>query len=464
MRFKDHVFREYDIRGVVGADLTAELAEAVGQAYGSELIQQRRGPDVDTAPAVRVVVGQDNRPSSPEMCDAVIRGLRASGCDVLHLGTVPTPVAYFSEYQYGAAGAVQVTGSHNPKEYNGIKMTSGTRSVHGRTIRRLAQRVRKSDFERGYGGLERVDPLPAYRRDLTGRVRLAGPLRAVVDCGNGTGSVVAVDLLEAVGMEVVPMYCESDGTFPNHHPDPTVDENVVDLISAVRREDADVGVGFDGDADRIGVVDDRGNIVRGDILLLLFGLDLLRREGPGQTLVYDVKCSQVVPEEFTRAGGSPLMWKTGHSLIKAKMKEVGALIGGELSGHICFGDDYYGFDDALYAACRLGEMLTREDRSLGEMVASLPSCFSTPEVRIEVPEAEKFDIVARAAKHFGSTHDIVTVDGVRVNFRDGWALIRASNTQPVISLRYEAKRPADLDRIRATVERWLKERRVLGDR
>ena len=450
MQIAEHIFRQYDIRGVVGEDLDPGVAEAVGRAYGSELSTRLAGP------SPRVVVGEDNRPSSPHLRAGLVRGLRSAGCDVVQLGTVPTPVTYFGEYEFAADGAVQITGSHNPPEYNGIKMTMGKGSVYGDAIQGLLRRIRTGDMVAGEGGLETVNPLPAYVADVSGRFRIERPVKAVVDCGNGTGSVVAVELLRAVGFDVIPLYCESDGTFPNHHPDPTVDEYVRDMIAAVHSHRADVGIGFDGDADRIGVVDDRGRIVRGDILLLLFGLDLLRRRGPHQTLVFDVKCSQVLAEEFERAGGVPLMWKTGHSLIKEKMKEVGALVAGELSGHICFADGYYGFDDALYAACRLGELLAAADRPLSAMVGSLPEYASTPELRIEVAEEEKFGLVERAREHFRAGYDVIAVDGVRVLFGDGWGLIRASNTQPVIVARYEARTPARLAEIQVTMEEWLR--------
>ena len=450
MRIREHIFREYDIRGIVGRDLDPGVAEAVGRAYGSELRARLGGS------GARVAVGEDNRPSSPAMRAGLVRGLRSAGCDVLQLGTVPTPVAYFSEYELGADGVVQITGSHNPAEYNGIKMTMGKGSVYGETIQRLLRRILAGDVAGGQGRLETVNPLPAYVADVAGRFRLARPVKAVVDCGNGTGAVVAVELLRAVGLEVVPLHCESDGTFPNHHPDPTVDEYVQDLIAAVRREGADVGIGFDGDADRIGVVDERGRIVRGDVLLLLFGLDLLRRRGPGRTLVFDVKCSQVLSEEFEKAGGVGVMWKTGHSLIKEKMKETGAPLAGELSGHICFADDYYGFDDALYAACRLGALLAASGRPLSEMVGEFPVYASTPELRIEVAEEDKFGVVERARAHFGAGYEVIGVDGVRVLFGDGWGLIRASNTQPVIVARYEARTPERLGEIRAAMEGWLR--------
>lgn len=454
MHPKEQIFRQYDIRGIVGEDLTPEVAEAVGRAYGSELCTRLPGA------LRRVAVGEDNRPSSPGLRAGLVRGLRSSGCGVVQLGTVPTPVTYFAEYEFVTDGAIQVTGSHNPPEYNGIKMTMDRRSVHGDTIRRLRTRIMERDLVEGDGPLEIRDPLPAYVADVSARFRLPRPLRVVVDCGNGTGSVVAPQLLEEVGLDVIPLYCESDGTFPNHHPDPTVDEYVQDMIAEVQRHGADAGIGFDGDADRIGVVDDRGRIVRGDILLLLFGLDVLRRHGTGQRLVFDVKCSQVLPEEFARAGGEPLMWKTGHSLIKEKMREVGATVAGELSGHICFADDYYGFDDALYAACRLAALIAGGGRRLSEMVGALPVCAATPELRIEVAEEDKFPLVERAVRYFSARYDVIAVDGVRVEFGDGWGLIRASNTQPVIAARFEAKSPGRLAEIRGIMEEWLRQEGV----
>ncbi|MCY3611962.1 MAG: phosphomannomutase/phosphoglucomutase, partial [Gemmatimonadetes bacterium] len=363
-------------------------------------------------------------------------------------------------YRFATDGAIQVTGSHNPPDYNGIKMTMGKASIHGDGIQRLRRRILERDLAVGTGSLEHVDPLPAYVADVSARFRLSRPLKVVVDCGNGTGSVVAPQLLEAIGLEVVPLYCESDGTFPNHHPDPTVDEHVQDLIAEVRRHGADAGIGFDGDADRIGVVDDRGRVVRGDILLLLFGLEILQRRGVGQRLVFDVKCSQVLPEEFARAGGEPLMWKTGHSLIKEKMRETGALIAGELSGHVCFADDYYGFDDAMYAAGRLAALIANADRPLSRIVGALPAYVATPELRLEVPEDVKFPLVERAVRYFSNRYDVVAVDGVRVQFGDGWGLIRASNTQPVIVARFEASSAKRLRQIRATMEDWLRQEGV----
>ncbi len=446
----DRIFRKYDIRGIVGEELDPAVAHAVGQACGSEIrasVRDARRPCV--------VVGEDNRPSSPALGQGLVEGLCAAGCEVIRIGTVPTPVAYFAEYHLQTDGAIQVTGSHNPPAYNGIKMTRGRGPLHGEAIQRLLARIRRRDFEEGAGHVRTQDILPAYVADIRGRLQLPRPVRVVVDCGNGVGAVVAVELLRSVGAEVIPLYCDSDGTFPNHHPDPTVDENLTELIAQVRRHKAEVGIGFDGDADRIGAVDERGRVVRGDILLLLFGLDLLRRRGRGEQLIFDVKCSQLLPEVFEEAGGTPIMWKTGHSLIKEKMKETGAALAGELSGHICFADDYYGFDDALYAACRLLALLAASERPLSQMTAGFPKYLSTPEIRVELPEERKFGIVERARAHFEARHPVIAVDGIRILFGDGWGLMRASNTQPVIVLRYEARSAHRLEEIRAALEDWL---------
>jgi phosphomannomutase/phosphoglucomutase len=385
----------------------------------------------------------------------LVTGLRAAGADVVAIGMVPTPVLYWSEVTFDADAGVQITGSHNPPEWNGIKMTSGRAALYGDAIQDLHRRIREGDFETGTGGLEEVEVLDRYIVDVAGRFELARPMKVAVDCGNGSGALVAEKLLAALGVDVTPLFCDSDGTFPNHHPDPTVDENLEDLIRSVRETPHDLGIAFDGDADRIGAVDEHGSIVRGDILLLLFGLDLLEKRGPGQKLVFDVKCSQVLPEVFDAAGGEAIMWKTGHSLQKVKMKETGALLAGELSGHIMVADDYFGFDDALYAACRLIALLSRSDRSISERVADLPVYLSTPEIRIEVTEEQKWEIVERAVEHFKASHDVIDVDGARVLFGDGWALLRTSNTQPVIVARFEARDEERLNAIRAEVGAWL---------
>jgi len=450
-----HIFRQYDIRGIVGDDLLPEVAYGVGRAFASMAIAKGI-----TSP--HVVVGRDNRPSSPDLADALIRGLRESGAHVLDIGTVPTPMVWWGEKTLGVDGAIQITGSHNPAEWNGIKMSMGA-SVFGDDIQAIRARIENDDFVTAVeqGGREVQDVYDAYVADVLGRFELARPVKVVVDCGNGSGALVAVRLLEALGAEVVPLYCESDGTFPNHHPDPTVDEYLVDMIAKVQETGAELGVAFDGDADRIGAVDENGDVVRGDLILLLFGLDLLERKGPGQKLVFDVKCSQVLPEVYAKAGGEPIMWMTGHSLMKQKMKEEDAPLAGELSGHICVGgEDYLGFDDALYDACHLIDILARSDRPLSAQVDEFPKYVSTPELRIEVPEEEKFAIVEDALAHFRARHDVIDVDGVRVLFGDGWGLIRASNTQPVLVARYEARTAERRDEIRAEVEAWLRERGV----
>ncbi|MDX1492616.1 MAG: phosphomannomutase/phosphoglucomutase [Longimicrobiales bacterium] len=454
MSIKPHIFRQYDIRGIVGQDLDAEITEAVGRAFASQVRDQ------GSADRPRIVVGHDNRESSPDLAKGLIQGLRAAGADVLDVGTVPTPVLYWAEVVFEADAGVQITGSHNPPEWNGIKMTAGRAALYGDAIQDLYRRIQEGDLRDGEGALDRVEVLDRYVDDVAGRFELGRPMKVAVDCGNGSGALVAVELLEAMGVEVTPLFCESDGTFPNHHPDPTVDENLEDLIRTVRETPHDLGVAFDGDADRLGAVDENGDIVRGDILLLLFGLDLLEKRGPGQKLVFDVKCSQVLPEVFEAAGGEPIMWKTGHSLQKVKMKETGALLAGELSGHIMVADDYFGFDDALYDACRLIAILSHGERSFSERVADFPVYVSTPEIRIEVTEEQKWEIVDRAVEHFSASHDVIDVDGVRVLFGDGWALLRTSNTQPVIVSRFEARTPERLEEIRSVVADWLAEQGV----
>jgi len=446
---KSHIFRQYDIRGIVGEDLDAEVTEAVGRAFGSRvrLDSSSRSPTV--------AVGYDNRLTSPSLADGLIAGIRSAGVDVVDVGTVPTPVLYWSEVTLGADAGVQITGSHNPPEWNGIKMTHGGSSLYGDAIQDLLRSIQASNFTSGSGGYERVTVLDRYVDDIAGRFNLERPMRVAVDCGNGTGSILAVRLLEAIGVEVTPLFCESDPTFPNHHPDPTVDDNLIDLIRSVESGNHDLGVAFDGDADRIGAIDDQGQIIRGDILLLLFGLDLLKKRGPGQKLIFDVKCSQVLPELFEKAGGEPIMWQTGHSLIKNKMRETGALLAGELSGHIMIADDYLGFDDALYDACRLIEIISRSGRTLSEMVSDFPEYRSTPEIRIDVTEDQKWTVVSEALVYFKEKYDVISVDGVRILFGDGWALLRASNTQPVIVARFEARSESRLMEIRTEIAEWL---------
>ena len=446
---KEHIFRQYDIRGIVGEDLDAEVTEGVGKAFAS-IVRAHTGKAAPT-----IAVGCDNRATSPELVQGLVAGIRAAGVNVLQVGTVPTPVLYWTEAVFETDAGVQITGSHDPPEWNGVKMSLGRSSLYGDAIQEIHTRIVNADMDSGAGSLEEIEVLDRYVADISGRLSLSRDMTVAVDSGNGVGALVAVQLLEALGATVTPLFCESDGTFPNHHPDPTVDENLEDLIRAVREQPHDLGVAFDGDADRIGAVDEKGNIVRGDILLLLYGLDLLEKRGPGQKLIFDVKCSQVLPEVFAAAGGEPIMWKTGHSLIKKKMKETGALLAGELSGHIMVADDYFGFDDALYDACRLMAIVSRSGRPFSEMVADFPVYVSTPEIRIDVTEEQKWELVEHAVAHFKKGRDVIEVDGARVQFGDGWALLRASNTQPAVVARFEATSAERLGEIRQEVAAWL---------
>ncbi len=440
------IFREYDIRGIVGDDLTPEVAEAVGRAYATRLARQVSDPVV--------AVGHDNRPSSPALADALAAGLNGAGADVRLVGTVPTPALYYAADTWGTDGGIQITGSHNPPEYNGIKMIVGDRALYGAAIQDLREIVEEDRYASGAGRTERHEVLERYAQEIGRRAGVEGPVRMVLDCGNGTGSVVAPQAIELAGIEVECLYCESDGSFPNHPPDPTEDENVVDLIERVREVGADLGVGLDGDADRIGAVTEAGSIVRGDHLLLLYALDALPRY-PGAEIVFDVKCSKALPELIARAGGVPVMWKTGHSLIKERMKDSGSPIAGEMSGHICFADNFFGFDDAIYAAARLAGLVQRSGRPFSELAAEIPAYPSTPELRVDCAEDRKFDVVSRAVEHYRARYPVNDIDGARIEFDDGWALIRASNTQPVIVIRFEADSVTGLRRIRDEVAGYL---------
>ncbi len=447
------IFREYDVRGVVGEDLTADTAAQVGRAYGSQL----RAEFDSSSPTV--ALGRDNRLSSEELAAAFAEGLSASGARVLDTGLVPTPALYYAVQHFQADAGIQVTGSHNPPEYNGFKMLTARGPFYGRAIRGLYDRIAAKDLAEGAGGIEQRPVLDEYIADVTGRFRLESPIEVVADCGNGAGSLAAVPILEGIGARVSSLYCISDGTFPNHHPDPTVDANLAELIDNVRTTEAKLGVAFDGDADRIGAVDENGNIVRGDYLLLVYALDALKSR-PGQQVIFDVKCSQVLEDAIQEAGGRPVMWKTGHSLIKEKMRETGARIAGEMSGHMFFGDDYYGYDDALYSAARLVEIVARSGDGLSSLLEGVPRFASTPEIRVDCPDDRKFDVVAEAVRHFKRRYDVIDVDGARIRMVGGWALIRASNTQPIIVLRAEAESEERLSAIRDEVDSWLREQGV----
>ena len=447
------IFRQYDIRGVVGQDLTVEAAEAIGQSYA--VLLHERG--IHGA----VAVGRDNRPSGTALRDALVRGLTTSGLDVIDVGVVPTPLLYWSLHHLPVVAGIQITGSHNPPEYNGFKCCVGTGSLHGEGIQRLRQIIGAGERRRGAGALRHEDIVDRYVADIAQKIGPLPPaMKVVVDCGNGVGAVVAPKLFAALGLTPTWLFAESDGTFPNHHPDPTVVENLQDLIRAVRETGSELGIGFDGDADRIGLVDGDGTIVWGDYLLLLYARDVLARTGAGQPIIFDVKCSQALPDGIRAAGGTPVMWKTGHSLIKDKMKALKAPIAGEMSGHMFFTEGFYGHDDALYAAARLLRIVADAKRPVKALLADVPRFVSTPELRVDCPDDRKEAIVAEALAHFRAKYDVSDVDGVRILFGDGWGLIRSSNTQPILVLRFEASSEARLAELRAEVEGWLASRGV----
>jgi phosphomannomutase / phosphoglucomutase len=448
------IFRQYDVRGVVGRDLTPDVARALGLGYAAYL----RDAGIDSG---SVAVGRDNRPSGQALRDALVDGLTSGGYDVVDVGVVPTPVLYWTLHHEDVVGGIQITGSHNPPQYNGFKLSLGTSSIHGDEIQRLYRFAVAGQPGDRRGSVREVQVVDRYIDDVVERVGvLSRPLRVVADYGNGAGAIVGPRLLERLGARVSHLYAESDGTFPNHHPDPTVVENLQDVIAAVKAEGADLGVAFDGDADRIGLIDDRGEIVWGDHLLILYARDVLSRTGKGQPIIFDVKCSQALPHAITEAGGTPVMWKTGHSLIKDKMKELHAPIAGEMSGHMFFTEGFYGHDDALYGAARLLRIVADAGRSVSELLADVPKFVSTPELRVDVPDERKFELVSAAVSHFKRTHDVVEVDGARVLFGDGWGLIRASNTQPILVTRYEARTPERRDAIREEMESWLRSQGV----
>jgi phosphomannomutase/phosphoglucomutase len=447
------IFRQYDIRGVVGDQLTTEAANAIGRAFAVFLAQRgMRRP---------VAVGRDNRPSGQQLRDVLVEALTSSGVDVVDVGVVPTPLLYWSLSHLDVGAGIQITGSHNPPEYNGFKICLGLESVHGEAIQDLYRLALGGEFPSGNGSVRHETVIEPYIADIVQRTgRLARPPRVVIDCGNGAGALVAPQLFSRLLPDAKCLFCENDGTFPNHHPDPTVVENLQPLIAEVLRGGYDFGVAFDGDADRIGLVDAHGQIIWGDYLLILYARDVLARTGTGQPIIFDVKCSQALPDAVLKAGGNPIMWKTGHSLIKGKMKELGAPIAGEMSGHMFFTESFYGHDDALYAAARLMRIVSESGRALDELLADVPRFVSTPEIRIDCPDERKFAIVDDAVTHFSQGHDVIGVDGARVLFGDGWGLIRASNTQPVLVVRFEARTEARLAEIRHEMEAWLRSRGV----
>ena len=438
-----HIFREYDIRGIVGEQLDDAVVRRLGQAFATYFA--RNG-------VRRVAVGYDARESSPVFAEIVGTAVTGSGIDVLDIGRVPTPVLYHTVHTQDVGGGIMITGSHNPADHNGFKICLGTAAIFGDSIREIGQLVEEGSTTRGSGTLEKADLLPMYLRDVRSRLSL-GPrkLTAVVDAGNGMGGVTAVPLYRDLGVNVIELFTEPDAAFPNHHPDPTVEANLQDLIAEVRRSGADVGIAFDGDGDRIGVVDETGRIIWGDELMILFARAVLE-ERPESVVIAEVKCSQNLFDEIERAGGRAEMWKAGHSLIKARMKETASPLAGEMSGHIFFADRYYGYDDATYAGARLLEILSRTEQPVSALLADVPRKPSTPELRVPCPDSRKFAVVERIAQHFSATNEVNTIDGARIRFDNGWGLVRASNTQAILVLRFEADTEAALAEIRSLVE------------
>ncbi|KYO67791.1 phosphomannomutase/phosphoglucomutase [Thermovenabulum gondwanense] len=444
-RFNPNIFRQYDIRGIVGEELNEDVAQTLGKAFGSFSI--KNGEKL-------VVVGSDNRLSSPSLKKAVINGLLSTGCDVVDLGTVVTPIFYFARIHYKINPGIMVTASHNPPQFNGFKVAFGHATLYGEDIQYIRKLMEEGNFEKGNGTLSFIDPTEDYISDITSRIKLSRPLKVAIDCGNGTASHIAERLFTRLGAQVYPLYCDSDPNFPNHFPDPVKPENMEDLKNLVLKGNLDLGIGFDGDGDRIGVVDDKGQIIWGDMLMILFWREILPKH-PGATAIVEVKCSQALVEEILKMGGNPIFYKTGHSLIKAKMKEIGAIFTGEMSGHMFFADEYYGFDDALYAAARLLRILSNTEKKLSELLSDVPKYYSTPEIRVHCSDEEKFDKVQEVKKYFSGRYEIIDIDGARVIFPDGWGLVRASNTGPELIVRCESKTPEGLEKIKEEIKSAL---------
>jgi phosphomannomutase/phosphoglucomutase len=446
MKLKPEIFRQYDIRGIVDKDLNQETVEILGKAIGTYFRQHKR---------LHVAVGMDCRLSSPTFSESLIKGLLSTGCDVTELGTVPTPLLYFAIFYKKMDAGVMITGSHNPPEYNGFKMMVGEDTLYGPAIQDLFHIIDSEAFiQDEIGAKKTYNIVPEYSDYVVENIDMDKRLKVVVDAGNGTGGVVAVPIFKRLDCDVIEMFCDMDGHFPNHHPDPTLPEALEPLIKKVTESGADAGIAYDGDADRIGVIDDKGNIIWGDQLMILFARDILP-SNPGAPVISEVKASKLLYEEIKRLGGRPIMWKTGHSLIKKKIKQEKALIAGEMSGHIFFADRYFGFDDAIYSSARLLEILSRSDKKLSAMLADLPLTFHTPEIRVYASDAVKFKIVEMVKKELAEKYPIVDIDGVRAQFPKGWGLVRASNTQDVLVLRFEADTEQDLHAIRKEIEKTV---------
>ena len=437
----EFIFRKYDIRGVVATDFTDDVVQNLGRAFGTYVV--RGGGKT-------VAVSGDIRPTTPGLIDNLTKGLMETGITVIDLGILPTPTNYYSMYELDVDGAVQITGSHNPPEFNGFKISLNQKAFHSEQIQDLKELIDTTDFEVGEGSVEKNDILPTYMDMLRSKISLDRPLKVAIDCGNAAGCITAPTIFKELGMEVTELFCDVDGTFPNHHPDPTEDHNLIDLIAEVQKGGYDFGVAFDGDADRVVAVDEKGGIIRADDLIAIFLPEIIKNKG--DAIVFDVKCSQALEDMIHRYGGTPVMWKTGHSLIKDKMRELNVNFAGEMSGHIFFADDFYGFDDAVYVALRLAQFISRGDKKLSEYTAEIPVYYSTPELRMGCKDdIEKFEIAEKATAYFTQKYDCITVDGVRIQFGDGWGLVRASNTQPVLVCRFEAQTQARMEEIQDLV-------------
>ena len=440
------IFKAYDIRGIVGSTLTPAIVRQIGQALGS--LARERGQKA-------IAVGRDGRLSGPELAHALMAGINAAGTDAIDIGCVPTPVTYFAAHHLGCHSCVSVTGSHNPPDYNGLKMVIGGETLAGEAIQELRRRIETGRLTQGQGHAHQAEVVDAYRQRIVSDIRLSRPMKIVMDCGNGVAGAVAPALFQALGAEVTPLYCEVDGTFPNHHPDPSKPENLQDMIAALQRGEAEIGIAFDGDGDRLGVVTRDGEIIFPDRQLMLFAADVLARV-PGGEIIYDVKCTRLLAPWIRQHGGIPLMWNTGHALVKKKLKETGAPLAGEMSGHLFFKERWYGFDDGLYAGARLLEILSRAPDA-NPVLKNLPNAICTPELNIKMAEGEPFVLIdqLKQTAPFPDAREIITIDGIRVEYADGFGLARPSNTTPVVVLRFEADTPAALRRIQGEFQRAL---------
>ncbi|HHV17132.1 MAG TPA: phosphomannomutase/phosphoglucomutase [Gelria sp.] len=442
-----NIFRQYDIRGTVDEKLSEEVVYDIARAFAAYAIRKEQNT---------ILLGHDNRESSPAIKRIMTEALLSSGCNVIDLGMVITPVLYYAARYLNVPAGIMITASHNPPEYNGCKLLLGDSTIYGEQIQDIRRIIEKQNYFTGpRGSIKTLDISDAYARMISEKVSLKRKLKIVVDCGNGTASLFAPRIFRKLGCEVIELYCESDSSFPNHHPDPINPANMEDLVEEVKRHQADLGIGIDGDGDRLGVVDEEGNLIWGDMLMILFWRDIMPRY-PGSKAIVEVKCSQALIDEIERLGGEPIFYKTGHSLIKAKMKEINAIFTGEMSGHMFFADEYYGFDDAIYAGARLLALLSRSNKSLKEMLGDVPHYYSTPEIRVPSSDEEKFTIVNQVIEHFGPKYPILDVDGARIIFPGGWGLVRASNTGPELIVRCEGNSPDVLENIKNELFSYLK--------